>query len=54
MTRETSKDAKGRPGQILEAHDLPEDCARHVNFEGHADAFPNRGAQRLPNDYECV
>ena len=32
-TRETSQAAERRPGQILEGHDLAEDCTRQANLE---------------------
>ena len=32
-TRENSQAVERRPGQILERHDLADDCARHANLE---------------------
>ena len=38
-TPETSQVEERRPGQILERHDLADDCTRQANLETAAEAF---------------
>ena len=49
-TRKTSQAAERRPGQILERHDLAEDCSRQANLETICRGLRPTGTLRLPTD----